>query len=54
LDKARELLPKLVIGKAEHLYDVDNVKTYLLPSIISKQAGNHEFVAELTANACGI
>jgi T-complex protein 1 subunit theta len=52
LDKSLEILPKLVIGKAENLYDVNLVKTYLLPSITSKQAGNHKFIAELTANAC--
>jgi len=53
LVKAEEVLPKLVIGKAEDLYNVDLVKTYLLPSITSKQAGNHDFVAGLAADACG-
>nr|CAD2134759.1 unnamed protein product [Meloidogyne enterolobii] len=52
LAKAEEILPKLVIGKAEDLYNVDLVKTYLLPSITSKQAGNHDFVAGLAADAC--
>lgn len=53
LAKAEEILPKLVIGKAEDLYDVKLVKTYLLSAITSKQAGNHEFISELAANACG-
>ncbi|CAK5117299.1 unnamed protein product [Meloidogyne enterolobii] len=52
LAKAEEILPKLVIGKAEDLYNVDLVKTYLLPSITSKQSGNHDFVAGLAADAC--
>ncbi|KAF7634413.1 hypothetical protein Mgra_00006167 [Meloidogyne graminicola] len=52
LAKAEEILPKLVIGKAEDLYDVKLVKTYLLSAITSKQAGNHEFISELAANAC--
>ena len=53
-EKAAEILPKLVVGKAEDLYDVEKVKKYLRASIMSKQYDNDELIAGLVAKACGI
>jgi len=51
-EKAAEILPKLVVGKAEDLYDLEKVKNYLRASVMSKQYDNEELIAALVAKAC--
>lgn len=53
LQKVEEILPSLVVEKAEDLNVVEKVKNYLKSSIISKQTSHSELIAELVAKACG-
>uniref|UniRef100_A0A183C7C6 T-complex protein 1 subunit theta n=1 Tax=Globodera pallida TaxID=36090 RepID=A0A183C7C6_GLOPA len=52
LQKVEEILSTLVVSKADDLYDVEKVRTYLKSSIISKQTDHYELVADLVATAC--
>lgn len=52
LTKAEEILPKLVIAKADDLHNLAKVKNYLYSSIMSKHAENYELIADLVAKAC--
>uniref|UniRef100_A0A915DCL3 T-complex protein 1 subunit theta n=1 Tax=Ditylenchus dipsaci TaxID=166011 RepID=A0A915DCL3_9BILA len=51
-EKAAEILPQLVVEKAEDLLDVEKVRQYLKASIMSKQSDVYEFISELVAKAC--
>lgn len=53
LVKAEEIMPNLVVAKAEDLHNLDKVKAFLKSSIISKQAEHYEMIADLVAKACG-
>lgn len=53
-EKSLEILPKLVIGKAENLNDVAQVRNYLKSSIMSKQFEHYDLISDLVAKACGI
>lgn len=52
LDKALEILPKLVCHEIKDYRNVDQVKEALRASIMSKQYGQEDFISELIAKAC--
>lgn len=52
LDKALEILPKLVCHEIKDYRDVAQVKECIKASVMSKQYGQEEFIAELIAKAC--
>ncbi|XP_055855686.1 T-complex protein 1 subunit theta [Episyrphus balteatus] len=52
MDKALEILPKLVCHKIEDFRDVQKVKDCLTSAVMSKQFGQEEFITELIAKAC--
>lgn len=52
LEKAMEILPTLVVKKAEDLLDVKAVHKYLKSAVMSKQFDSEDFIAELVASAC--
>ena len=51
-EKAAEILPKLVVEKAENLNDLEQVRKYLKSSIMSKQFEHYDLIADLVAKAC--
>lgn len=53
VDKTLEILPSLVVKKAEDLRNIELVKKYLKSAIMSKQYDNVDFIAHLVAKACG-
>jgi len=52
LQKAQEILPKLVNTEIKDLYDINVVKRALKSCFSSKQLGNEDFLADLVGNAC--
>lgn len=52
LDKALEILPKLVCHEIKDYRDVTQVKECLRASVMSKQFGQEDFIADLIAKAC--
>lgn len=52
MDKALEILPKLVCHNIEDYRDVQKVKDCLLSAVMSKQYGQEEFITDLIAKAC--
>lgn len=54
MEATLRILPELVVEKVEDLHDVTKVQRALLSSVASKQYGNHDMVARLVAQACGI
>lgn len=53
VDKTLEILPSLVVKKADDLRDVEVVQKYLKSAIMSKQYDNVDFITHLVAKACG-
>ncbi|XP_076466798.1 T-complex protein 1 subunit theta-like [Babylonia areolata] len=52
LRKAHEILPNLVIGQVKNLHNKDEVKNAIRTSVMSKQYGNEDFLADLITSAC--
>ncbi|GBP42328.1 T-complex protein 1 subunit theta [Eumeta japonica] len=52
LDKCLEILPELVCYEIKDCKDVKEVAKGIRPSIMSKQYGYEDFIAELVAKAC--
>ncbi|MCP9257954.1 T-complex protein 1 subunit theta [Dirofilaria immitis] len=52
VDKTLEILPSLVVKKADDLRDIGLVQKYLKSTIMSKQYDNVDFITELVAKAC--
>lgn len=52
-EKVSEILPTLVVSKAEDLNDLAKVRKYLKASIMSKQFDAYELIVDLVAQACG-
>lgn len=52
LQKAQEILPKLVSMEVKDLTDVNSVRLALKSCFSSKQLGNEEFLSDLVGNAC--
>ncbi|XP_055594163.1 T-complex protein 1 subunit theta [Uranotaenia lowii] len=52
LDKALEILPKLVCHEVSDFRNETQVKEAIKASIMSKQLGNEEFISELITKAC--
>ncbi|XP_041980211.1 T-complex protein 1 subunit theta [Aricia agestis] len=52
LDKCLEILPELVCYEIKDCKSVEAVIKGIKPSIMSKQYGNEDFIAELVAKAC--
>ena len=50
--KAEEILPQLVCDKVKDIRDKDEVVKAIRSSIMSKQFGNEDFIANLVAEAC--
>ncbi|XP_046566176.1 LOW QUALITY PROTEIN: T-complex protein 1 subunit theta-like [Haliotis rubra] len=50
--KALEFLPDLTIGEVKNLRDKEEVKKVVRTSVMSKQYGNEDFLAELITDAC--
>lgn len=53
LDKTLEILPSLVVKKADDLRDAELVQKYLKSAVMSKQYDNVDFITQLVAKACG-
>lgn len=52
LDKALEILPKLVCHEINDYRDIPKVKECLTAAIMSKQYGQEDFLSDLVAKAC--
>uniref|UniRef100_A0A915Q5C0 T-complex protein 1 subunit theta n=1 Tax=Setaria digitata TaxID=48799 RepID=A0A915Q5C0_9BILA len=52
VDKTLEILPSLVVKKADDLRDVELVQKYLKSAVMSKQYDNVDFITHLVAKAC--
>jgi len=52
LDKALEILPKLVIQEVKDVRDKKAILAPIRTSVMSKQYGNEEFLAKLIVQAC--
>ena len=52
LEKSMEILPTLCLTEIKNLLDVNEVKKAIKSSIMSKQYGNEDFLADLVARAC--
>ncbi|VDP11963.1 unnamed protein product [Onchocerca flexuosa] len=52
VDKALEILPSLVVKKADDLRDAGLVQKYLKSAVMSKQYDNVDFITQLVAKAC--
>ncbi|CAH4034059.1 T-complex protein 1 subunit theta [Pieris brassicae] len=52
LDKCLEILPELVCFEIKDCKNIDDVVKGIKPSIMSKQYGNEDFIANLVAKAC--
>lgn len=51
-NKALEILPDLVVGQVKDLRNKDEVKKIIRSTVMSKQFGSEDFVAELITDAC--
>lgn len=52
LDKALEILPKLVCHEVKDYRNQDQVREAMKASIMSKQLGNEDFISDLITKAC--
>lgn len=52
LDKCLEILPSLICHEIKDVKNIEAVIKGIKPSIMSKQYGNEDFIAELVAKAC--
>lgn len=52
MEKALELLPKLVCHEIKDIRDVEKVQECIRTAVMSKQLGNEDFLAGLIAKAC--
>lgn len=52
LEKALEILPSLVVYEVKDIRNIDEVKRGIRTSIMSKQYGNEDFLAELVSRSC--
>ncbi len=52
-ERVAEALPKLVVGSADELLDVEKVGLYLKSAVMSKQLNYADFISQLVAKACG-
>ncbi|KAL8599254.1 T-complex protein 1 subunit theta [Nucella lapillus] len=52
LKKAHETLPDLVVGQVSNLHNKDEVRQAIRTSVMSKQYGNEDFLADIITNAC--
>ncbi|PVD28055.1 hypothetical protein C0Q70_10636 [Pomacea canaliculata] len=50
--KAQEILPTLVVGEVKNMRSKEEVKSSVRTSVMSKQYGNEDFLADLIINAC--
>ena len=52
LDKALEILPKLVCGEVKDFRNEAEVQKAVRVAVMSKQLGNEDFIARLVTKAC--
>lgn len=53
LKEAFRVLPDMVCKELDPTASIENAIKIIKPSVMSKQYGNHDFIAQLVAKACG-